>query len=202
MLTCALAALPAAAVPSVPAIANPDAALFALEEKCVAARAHSQEVGKRWTCVEETMAEWSRSNPEPTWPAANPEAEKLVLQVLKFVQGGGSPSDFVAELATPLTTDASKRSFREQVEAIERRQAWEAKERAAKADCRFDEIEAEWNASTAAVCRLLEEAADFCATTLDGLKCKARLNDIEVDMGHEVVCASIVDDLLAMNAAR
>ena len=74
------------------------------------------------------------------------------------------------------------------------------RERAAKAGCRFDEIEAEWNPSTGAVCRLLEEAADYRATTLDGLRCKARLNDIEVDMGHEVASASIVDDLLATSA--
>ena len=52
---------------------------------------------------------------------------------------------------------------------------WKSLEEAAKEECRFDEIEAVWEAATDEITRLYEQAASTAATTFEGLQCKARL---------------------------
>ena len=195
---------PALALVAAPGAYHPDAALFAIEEKLPALFAYSEVLRPEYSRVEETVSEWRRNNPKPTWPACtNPEADGLLRRLLEsFADGSNLTNDARAALiAAPTTlTDDVRAALSEQVGAMGQNLEWRVRERAAKADCHFDEIEAEWEASVDAVSDLLEEACEFRATTLAGLKCKARINAMGVEMlDSNDVADSIARDLLSFS---
>jgi hypothetical protein len=68
-----------------------------------------------------------------------------------------------------------------------------------KKNCRFDEIEAEYDAAIDEMSSLFREASQIRAVTLDGIKCKARLD--RRDDCEDGLAASIADDLLALDEA-
>ncbi len=195
-------AVPNIVLPTAAAASSPDAGLFfILEEKFAAACAHSEIVSERWNAADDAMNEWKRLNPEPAFPTSrDPAAENLMVQVFQVVENGGREEFLAQEPLTALTAEAQA-SFREMSAVLQLHISWRAAKRAA--NLRYEEIEAEWHASVDAIADLLEEAADLKATTLDGLRCKARLYELEPDMASDRGLAdAIVSDLLAMQKPR
>ena len=169
-----IAAAPALAAPALATaslLPHPDAALFALEEQLTAALDHADVVGKPWTQAEETMFAWKRSNPKPIWPVRNTEVDNFLCKLFQTLESRGNPS----EVAVPALNADFKASLGEHLEAMELSGHWYDREKAAKANCHYDETEAEWLAAQDEIARLCEEIADTRANTLDGIQMQSAL---------------------------
>jgi hypothetical protein len=180
-----VAAMPIAAIVAKSARASAHSAdrkLFAIETEVRDLKAKVHAACDLHTESEEAMAAWASRNPRPkmreTYQAKEREVDDFIRALLAKVKMPDPNADLKAAMA-------------EHEQALTK---WSNRRRAAEANCRLDEREAAFNELLDQMSALCEQAEKIPATTIEGLKCKARL--VELNDHEPCLALSIANDLL------
>jgi hypothetical protein len=177
-----VAAVPALAVPA--AAGSPplaDSRLLELERRVNAAEAAAVEAGHIFTQAEEAMLAWRQHDPRPTAYAIAPDGATASISDWRELEKWKEAAQ-----------DALGR--------------WARREEVARANCRYDELEAEYQRLLERADDLRAEAAQIVASSIEDLRCKVRMmSEADCLSFDGPLIESIVDDLRASptaNAAR
>ena len=150
-----------------------DRNLFRIEIKALDLNSQMLAAGKAHDKAERAMAEWHERNPRP-----------LRWQASRDLHGNGSL--YIAK-------GESEKAHAQYKKALAQ---WERREQKAIKACRFKEREAAWEESIDRISALCRRAENIGAQSIEGLRCKARL--VELNGGDDPdLPLSIVNDLLA-----
>jgi len=192
----AAAIIPTAILPGMgrPSSNVADRELFEIEAKVRKLLPRMRAAGDLHAESEEAMIEWKRLNPEPKLTEAKDEAALQLRAVWKQLSEGKVGNN---QINWPEESADRKARKSEHSAAIAE---WSIRHNAALKKCHAAEREAAWQEIVDQICTLCNEAAEIPATTLEGLKCKARLAD--TDGGDDDnLGQSIVRDLLVWQEA-
>jgi hypothetical protein len=145
-----------------------DRSLFKIETRVRYLKSQMLAAGKAHTRAEDAMGAWYKRNPGPKMRRA-------------YICPEGNPNSDL---------EAAKREHQKALAQYERRET-----KAAKA---CNECERAWERSIARVDAQCKRAVGIRATSLDGLRCKARLVEAEDPVG---LAFSIVNDLIALSGS-
>jgi hypothetical protein len=192
----AAAIIPTAALPGMgrPSSNVADRELFEIEAKVRELLPRMRVAGDLHTESEEAMIEWKRLNPEPEMKGTNEQEKELKYRDVFKQLSQGKTGNLIKWPEESADAKAAKSdhsaSFAE----------WSIRHNAALKECRSAEREAAWEEFIDQIHILCDDAAEIPATTLEGLKCKARLADTD-GSDDDNLGQSIVRDLLAWQEA-
>ena len=162
-----------------------DRKLFAIETKVRDLKAKMLAAGDLHTKSEEAMAAWASRNPRPkmrelTYQPKEREVDDFIRALQAKVQMPDPNADLKAAMA-------------EHEQALTE---WSNRRSSAEANCRLDEREITFNGLLDQMSALCEQAEKIPATTIEGLKCKARLVELHDPDQEPCLALSIANDLL------
>jgi hypothetical protein len=154
------------------AATSTDTRLLELECQAAAAETAAKEAGSVFGKAEKAMFVWRRRNPKPTAYAIGPAGAKGTSDWRELDRWRKAAKDATAQ--------------------------WDRREAIARTNCHYDELEAFYEGLIDQADAFRDEAASISATTIDGLRCKARMLS-EADLiaiGESGLLAdSIIDEL-------
>jgi hypothetical protein len=147
-----------------------DQNLFKIVARALDLNSQALAAGKAHEKAEQAMAAWKKRNPQPRMRRA-------------YLWPEGNPD-----------LQAAKRQH---ARALAQ---WKRREQKALKGCRCEQLEAAWEKLLDRLCDETRRAEDIRAASIDGLRCKARL--VEIDGSDDPrLPLSIVNDLLALPAS-
>jgi hypothetical protein len=129
------------------------------------------------------MIEWRKENPKPKMP----ETVRL---------DGETDRDFVSRLMDKIGDGVSV----EWAEYAHELEGWQLRHETAEIETGLTAAEEQSGRAHEDVCAAEQKLAATRATTMDGLRCKARMSDLirEYDHANAPIAESVVKDLLAL----
>lgn len=191
----AVAAGVALATPAIagPALASPNAAerkLFEIEAEVRELAEQAKLAGRAHTEAEVAMITWDRRNPKPTLPEIEQASEQAVDDWIRASLAADDPKKFYEENPSPNAHVVAADDAHDK--ALEQHRD---RRRAALDACRYEEREEAFERLVDEMNAKFEDAAVIQATTIEGLRCKARL--IEASGDNVSLQKGLVEDLLA-----
>ncbi len=175
--------------------ARNEARLFQIEVELPKVKAQIEKSGRIHDEAERQVFAWKEHNPRPAlrveWLPIENQLQKLLDR-----RGGSLTVAGVAK-AISRTAPVPKHQVEAHAKAMAR---WEKQLQAAKRRFSYGRKEVALCAAVDRAWALREEAASIRATTIDGLKCKARMVNSAEDTEFDGVADSIARDLIAFSA--
>jgi len=178
-----------------------DRELFDIEAEIRELDARVKTIAPRHTKAEEAVIRWDRRNPQPKMREVSEDHVLDDMQAaiaLHLRTPSRSILKHMIDLENQRPESADLKAAK--AEHFAALAQWSIRRQAALYKCGFDEIDAEWNRLLDQGASLAERAAQIQATTIDGIRCKARLAAFDC-VDKDAIAASIVGDLNELRAA-
>ena len=178
-----------------PVSARSEARLFQIEVELAKVKAQIEKSGHIHSEAEKQVFAWKEHNPRPALDVEYLPVENQLRRLLDRRSGSLTVSDVAKAISR--TAPVPKHHVEAHSKAIAR---WEKQLKAAKRRCGYGSKEVAFCAAVDREWVLNEEAASIRATTIDALKCKARMLNSAEDTGFDGIADSIAKDLIAFRA--
>jgi hypothetical protein len=147
------------------------------------------------------MFAWERCNPEPKVKKTEPQKLGPDPDLERALAKYGDQISRTIRDILPILMEPSA-DTKAGAEYVRELSSWNERRCAASVSCRYEERKDEFDRLIAQADALREEAAGIVPSTIDGLRCKARmLSEADLACVNGALAESIIDELRAWPAA-